>query len=145
MANRDQPVNGKHSKLSLRKDGNLVLTDASQYNIWSTQIKSNSSLQLQLHNIGNLILHERGNYPIWRSFDHPADTLLPNQPLTRNTKLVSSRSSTNYSSGFYKLFFDIDNVLRLHYHSPEMTTVYWPDPGFLPWEVPVFVYEKSGS
>ncbi|KAI3821321.1 hypothetical protein L1987_08886 [Smallanthus sonchifolius] len=132
MAKRDQPVNGIHSKLSLRKDGNLVLTDAGQYNIWSTQTKSNSSLHLQLHNTGNLILHERGN-PIWQSFDHPADTLLPNQQLTKNTQLVSSRSSTNYSSGFYKLLFD----------SPEATTIFWPDPGLLPWQVGRFQYSYT--
>ncbi|KAI3686878.1 hypothetical protein L1987_80567 [Smallanthus sonchifolius] len=144
MANRDQPVNGKHSKLSLIKDGNLVLTDAGQYNIWSTQTKSNSSLQLQLHNTGNLILHERGN-PIWQSFDQPTDTLLPNQPLTKNRQLVSSRSSSNYSSGFYKLFFDVDCVLRLSYDIPETTmyTIFWPDPGLLSWEVGRFQYSNT--
>ncbi|KAJ6877718.1 hypothetical protein NC651_030463 [Populus alba x Populus x berolinensis] len=32
-------------------------------------------------------------------------------------QLVSSRSQGNYSSGFYKLYFDDDNVLRLLYSS----------------------------
>ncbi|KAI3689054.1 hypothetical protein L2E82_47002 [Cichorium intybus] len=50
MANRDAPVNGKYSKLSLFKDGNLVLTDADEYIIWSTHTKStSSSVQLELH------------------------------------------------------------------------------------------------
>nr|GEW98233.1 putative receptor protein kinase ZmPK1 [Tanacetum cinerariifolium] len=143
MANRDDPVNGKDSKLSLWKDGNLVLTDAGQYIIWSTQTKStssSSSLKLQLHNTGNLVLNGRDDQPLWQSFEYPTDTLLPNQDLTKNTQLVSSRSSTNYSSGFYRLFFDIDSILRLHYDGPETTTIFWPDPGLLPWEAGRYQY-----
>ncbi|KAK1407671.1 hypothetical protein QVD17_39293 [Tagetes erecta] len=139
MANRDQPVNGKRSKLSLLKDGNLVLTDAGRYIVWSTQTRSNSSLKLTLHDTGNLILHAQTK-PVWQSFDYPTDTLLPNQLLTKNTQLVSSRSYTNYSSGFYKLYFDIDSVLRLHYDTPETSTVFWPDPGLLSWQVGRFQY-----
>ncbi|KAJ0726482.1 putative non-specific serine/threonine protein kinase [Helianthus annuus] len=143
MANRDEPVNGKHSELSLHKDGNLVLTDAGRYIIWSTQTKSNSSsIKLQLYNSGNLILHEQGN-PVWQSFDHPTDTLLPNQLFTKNTQLVSSRSSTNYSSGFYRLFFDTDSILRLCYDSRKTTTVYWPDPGLHSWQVGRYQYIYS--
>ncbi|KAJ0923198.1 putative protein kinase RLK-Pelle-SD-2b family [Helianthus annuus] len=143
MANRDEPVNGKHSKFSLQKDGNLVLTDAGRYIIWSTQIRLNSSsIKLQLYNTGNLILHEHEN-PVWQSFDYPTDTLLPNQLLTKNTQLVSSRSSTNYSSGFYKLFFDTDSVLRLCYDNHKTTTVFWPDPGLLSWQVGRYQYLYS--
>ncbi|KAF5806368.1 putative non-specific serine/threonine protein kinase [Helianthus annuus] len=143
MANRDEPVNGKHSELSLHKDGNLVLTDAGRYIIWSTQTKSNSSsIKLQLYNSGNLILHEQGN-PVWQSFDHPTDTLLPNQLFTKNTQLVSSRSSTNYSSGFYKLYFDTDGILWLQYNNHKMTTIYWPHPSLLPWQVGRYQYLYS--
>ncbi|KAI3689051.1 hypothetical protein L2E82_46999 [Cichorium intybus] len=126
MANRDAPVNGKYSRLSLFKDGNLVLIDADQYINWSTHTKSSSSsVQLQLNSTGNLVLYE-GEHVLWQSFDYPTDTLLPNQPFTKNTQLVSSRSSTNYSSGFYKLFFDLDSILCLRYEGPETTSVYWP-------------------
>ncbi|KAI7734121.1 hypothetical protein M8C21_033197, partial [Ambrosia artemisiifolia] len=52
MANRDVPVNGKKTKLSLWKDGNLVLIDAGQHIIWSTQTKSTSSkLELTLNDL----------------------------------------------------------------------------------------------
>ncbi|KAL7596816.1 hypothetical protein Lser_V15G31137 [Lactuca serriola] len=128
MANRDAPVNGKYSKLSLFKDGNLALIDAGQSIIWSTHTKStSSSFLLQLHDTGNLVLYE-GEQIRWESFDHPTDTLLPDQPLTRNKLLVSSRSATNYSSGFYKLFFDLDSILRIRYEGLESTSIYWPDP-----------------
>ncbi|XP_071693678.1 putative receptor protein kinase ZmPK1 [Rutidosis leptorrhynchoides] len=142
MANRDEPVNGKSSKLSLLKDGNLVLTDADQYIIWSTQTKSKSTCNLKLHNNGNLVLHEQ-NQILWQSFDYPTDTLLPNQKLTKDTQLVSSRSLTNFSSGFYKLFFDSDSILRLHYDGPEVITNFWPDPALRPWEVGRYQYLYS--
>ena len=55
MANRDEPINGKHSKLSLEEDGNLVLVDAGRRVIWSTNTKSTTPLvQLQLNNTGNM-------------------------------------------------------------------------------------------
>ncbi|TKY68982.1 putative receptor protein kinase ZmPK1 [Spatholobus suberectus] len=42
MANRDQSVNGKHSTFSLLKTGNLVLTDAGQSIVWSTNTLTSS-------------------------------------------------------------------------------------------------------
>uniref|UniRef100_A0A251SA55 Receptor-like serine/threonine-protein kinase n=1 Tax=Helianthus annuus TaxID=4232 RepID=A0A251SA55_HELAN len=53
MANRDWPVNGKRSRFSLWKNGNLVLTDAGQ-RIWTTDTQSNSPLQLQLLDSANV-------------------------------------------------------------------------------------------
>ena len=99
MANRDQPVNGKHSKLSLLKNGNLILTDANKLNVWTTNTVSLSFVQLFLYNTGNLVLYNVDGVILRQSFDFPTDTLLPQQLLTRNTKLVSSRSQSNYSCG----------------------------------------------
>jgi len=135
MANRDQPVNGKLSTLSLLKTGNLALTDAGQSIVWSTNtITSSKQVQLHLYDTGNLVLLDNQQnrssniVVLWQSFDFPTNTLLPGQILTKNTNLVSSRSETNYSSGFYKLFFDFENVLRLMYQGPRVSSVYWPDP-----------------
>ncbi|KAJ6884513.1 hypothetical protein NC652_031498 [Populus alba x Populus x berolinensis] len=52
---------------------------------------------------------------LWESLDFPTDTLLAEQPLVKDKKHVSSRSSSNYSSGFFKLYFDNDNALHLLY------------------------------
>ncbi|KAB1220324.1 putative receptor protein kinase ZmPK1 [Morella rubra] len=133
-ANRDQPVNGRLSKLSLLETGDLILTDAGQFTVWATSTLSRSSAQLNLYNTGNLVLRTLEGENLWESFDFPTDTLLPQQFLTRNTKLVSSRSQSNYSSGFYKLLFDYDNILRLVYDSPNFSSIYWPDPGLLSWD-----------
>lgn len=136
MANRDAPVNGKRSKLSLTRTGNLVLQDADQdLPIWTTRTRDlTKSAHLKLNNSGNLFLQSKDQQILWQSFGSPTDTLLPNQPLTKEDMLVSSRSKTNYSSGFYRLFFDSDNVLRLVYSGPKVTGVYWPNPELRAWD-----------
>lgn len=85
MANRDQPVNGKRSTLSLLKTGNLVLTDAGQFDVWSTNTLSSKTLELHLFDTGNLVLREQSNQSavLWQSFGFPTDTLLPGQIFTR--------------------------------------------------------------
>ncbi|GKD40173.1 putative receptor protein kinase ZmPK1 [Tanacetum coccineum] len=122
MANRDLPVNGKSSKLPLLKTGNLVLRDAYQrLPIWTTTTRdSTQTAVLKMNNSGNLFLQNKDRKIVWQNFDSPTDTLLPNQPLTKFATLVSSRSQTNYSSGFYKLVFDNDNVLRLVYSDSKL-------------------------
>ncbi|KAF5468196.1 hypothetical protein F2P56_012370 [Juglans regia] len=143
MANRDQPVNGRSSKLSLLKTGNLILSDAGKFTVWETNTQSLSSVHLSLNNTGNLVLQNTEGVTLWESFDFPTDTLLPQQLLTRNIRLVSSRSQTNYSSGFYKLFFDNDNLLRLLYDGLEVSSVYWPDPWLVSWDAGRSTYNSS--
>ncbi|XP_071692310.1 putative receptor protein kinase ZmPK1 [Rutidosis leptorrhynchoides] len=145
-ANRDVPVNGIRSKLSLYKNGNLVLEDADKTIVWSTETKAtNGSLVLKLENNGNLVLYQINGHPyiLWQSFDYPTDTLLPNQPFTRNSQLVSSRSRTNFSSGFFKLYFENNNVLSLLYDGPEITSVYWPEPYLKTWDAGRSTYNNS--
>ncbi|KAF7113190.1 hypothetical protein RHSIM_RhsimUnG0151900 [Rhododendron simsii] len=142
MANRNRPVNGERTKLSLLKSGNLILTDAGLFTVWSTDTKSLSPLQLQLLNTGNLILRNQ-NGSIWESFDSPTDTLLPNQPITRNSKLVSSRSHSNFSSGFYSLSFHEDNLIRLLFDGAEVSSFYWPYPWLNSWDAGRFLYNDS--
>lgn len=134
MANRDQPINGRKSHLSLLKSGNLVLIDANQINVWESGTQSSSSVELRLLDNGNLVLVTSEGQEIWQSFDSPTDTLLPEQPLTKTSKLVSRRSSTNFSSGFYQVHFNEDNVLHLVFDGIEMTSVFWPSPWLIVWD-----------
>ncbi|KAF8024655.1 hypothetical protein BT93_F1739 [Corymbia citriodora subsp. variegata] len=146
MANRDQPVNGRSSKLSLRKDGNLLLIDAGRTVVWATATKSSSGLSrmsLQLLDTGNLVLRDEQHIISWQSFDSPTNTLLPLQKLTRNAPLVSSQSKNNFSSGYYKLYFDNDNLLRLLFDGPKITSVYWPDPWLNSWQAGRTTYNDS--
>lgn len=130
MANRDQPVNGKHSKLKLLKDGNLNLSDAGLVTVWSSNSIGGSYLQLT--DSGNLVLQSSSNDTLWQSFHFPTNTLLPHQFLTKEVSLISSNSQVNYSTGFYKFYFDNDNVLRLLFGDGlDISGVYWPNTGLL--------------
>lgn len=151
-ANRDQPVNGRYSRLFLKNDGNLILTDAGYSVVWSTNTGNDSvktPSRLQLLDTGNLVLYELGpadrvpDVARWQSFDYPTDTLLPIQKLTRTASLLSSRSPGNYSSGFYRFYFDNDNVLRLLFDGPELSSVYWPSPGRAHWRSERLTYNDS--
>ncbi|KAF4384169.1 hypothetical protein F8388_001407 [Cannabis sativa] len=147
MANRDQPVNGRASKLSLTKDGNLVLLDVGRVQFWSTETKPVSPVKLQLLDSGNLVLRSSvfGDVVYWESFESPTDTLLPNQNFIMNTRLVSSVSKTNYSSGYYHFYFDDDNTLRLRFQGLDRASVYWPAPWLGPFQTGRFRYNISKS
>lgn len=120
-----------------------MLMDAGRVTLWSTETVSASSVQLSLHNTGNLVLSNLENSTLWQSFNMPTDTLLPQQILTSDTNLISSRSQNNYSSGFYKFFFDNDNTIRMVFDGPDVSSIYWPDPGFVTWEVGRTTYNNS--
>ncbi|KAF8023167.1 hypothetical protein BT93_F0615 [Corymbia citriodora subsp. variegata] len=145
MANREAPVNGRRSTFSLLDSGNLVLTDAGDAGaeVWSSGTSSPSAAELRLNDIGNLVLTDGSGGVLWQSFNSPTDTLLPQQPLTRNTFLISARSRYNYSTGFYKLYFDNDNVLRLLFDGPSISSVYWPFPWVLSSALGRFLYNSS--
>ncbi|XP_004291064.1 PREDICTED: putative receptor protein kinase ZmPK1-like [Fragaria vesca subsp. vesca] len=143
IANREEPVNGQRSKLTLHKNGNLILSDIDRYTVWSSDTASNSSAHLHLRNTGNLVLLEEHGVVLWESFASLTDTLLPQQPLTRSTQLISSRSLTNYSSGFYSFYFDNDNTLRILYNGPEVSSIYWPDPWLLSYQAGRSTYNNT--
>ena len=133
MANREGPVDGRGSQLSVLNEGKLILPNLVGITVWTTITPVLTSfeatnLQLQLLNTGNLVLHNSKSVVIWQSFNSPTDTLLPHQTLTMVSSLISRRSQEDYSSGYYKLFFNNDNVLCLLFQSSTMTSLYWSDP-----------------
>ncbi|KAF3446603.1 hypothetical protein FNV43_RR11783 [Rhamnella rubrinervis] len=145
VANRDQPVNGIGSKLTLLTSGNLILLDAGKITLWSTETTSTSSVHLRLHDNGNLVLYNTRSQSLWESFNSPTDTLLAEQKVTKDASLLSSKSRTNYSSGYYKLFYDNDNVLRLLFQGSDsqISSLYWPDPWKRPFETGRSTYNNS--
>jgi hypothetical protein len=133
-ANRDAPVNGKGSRLIFRKDGALTLLDYNGKVVWSTNTTASHSNRVMLLSSGNLVVMDTDGHHLWRSFDSPTDTLLPWQPMTRNTKLVSASARGLLYSGLYAFYFASNNMLTLIYNGPETSSIYWPDPFQLPWD-----------
>ncbi|ONM39461.1 putative receptor protein kinase ZmPK1 [Zea mays] len=118
------PVNKYGSRLSLNRDGNLVLTDTNGSTVWETKTSSGRHTTAALLDSGNLVIRDSSsgsNKVVWQSFRSPTDTLLPGQELTKDTRLVS---------GYHHLYFDNDNVLRMLYDGPEITSIYWPSPDY---------------
>lgn len=115
------PVNLYGSRISLNQDGNLVLTDTNGSTVWESKTSSGKPTTVSLLDTGNLVIKDFGNNIVWQSFHSPTDTLLPWQNLKKDTRLVS---------GYHHLYFDNDNVLRLLYDGPEITSIYWPSPDY---------------
>ncbi|WOL12024.1 receptor protein kinase ZmPK1 [Canna indica] len=144
VANRDRPVNGRGSRISLHKDGALVLTDFDGTVVWSSGTSFGGSVdQVKLFNTGNLAVVDSVSNLLWQSFDSPTNTLLAYQLITKKTPLVSSSSRGSVSSGFYRLYFDNDNVLRLIYDGPEISSIYWPNPFNKVWDNGRSTYNSS--
>ncbi|CAO1945474.1 unnamed protein product [Urochloa humidicola] len=120
-ANPGAPVNGRGSKIVFRRDGGLALSDANGTTVWETKT-SGENLFVSLLDTGNLVISSDPSSTAaaaWQSFDWPTDTLVPSQPLTKETRLVS---------GYFSLYYDNDNVLRLLYDGPDTSSIYWPSP-----------------
>ncbi|XP_051132049.1 putative receptor protein kinase ZmPK1 [Andrographis paniculata] len=127
-ANRDRPVYRKGSKLSLRRDGAMVLTDIDGTIVWQTNTSTIDVAAAELLNTGNLVLKNPRGDILWQSFDSPTDTLLPSQAFTKNTRLKSGLRKGTFESGYFNLYFGSDNVLRLISDKPDTSTTYWPNP-----------------
>jgi hypothetical protein len=122
-ANPDAAVNGRGSRISFRDDGGLVLSGANGTTVWKSKT-SGAGLSVSLLNSGNLVISDDpsstgGGRTLWQSFDWPVDTLVPSQRLTKDTTLVSR---------YFILYYDNDNVLRLRYDGPDISSIYWPNP-----------------
>ncbi|KAG6769521.1 hypothetical protein POTOM_025161 [Populus tomentosa] len=128
MANRDRPANGRGSRVSLRGDGAMVLSDVDGSIIWETNITSTDARMAELLDTGNLVINGPGGEILWQSFDSPIDTLLPNQLFTKSTKLIARLHGGSCASGYFSFFFDNDNVLRLKYDGPDIPSIYRPIP-----------------
>ncbi|KAH7678137.1 S-receptor-like serine/threonine-protein kinase protein [Dioscorea alata] len=142
-ANRDYLVNGLGSRVTLRKDGALVLTDVDDTVVWSSNTSLSHADQAQLLDNGNLVIKDPQGNVLWQSFDSPTDTLLPTQPITKNKKLVSSMPGGSVSSGYYSFYFDNDNVMKLTYKGPQVSGIYWPNPDYNIWQNGRYNYNSS--
>jgi hypothetical protein len=118
-------VNGRGSKVKFRRDGSLALTDANGTAVWESKTSGGGGgLVVSLLDSGNLVISDPSSsgggrrHAAWQSFDWPTDTLVPSQLLTKDTRLVA---------GYFSLYYDSDNVLRLLYDGPDTSSIYWTD------------------
>lgn len=124
-ANRGVPVNGRGSKATIRGDGTLVLTDVDGRVVWQSVPDVAAA---DLLNSGNLVLKNRRGEILWQSFDVPTDTLLPRQTFDKNKRLASSRREGSFERGYFTFSFSSGNVLSLISDTPDVSSVYWPNP-----------------
>uniref|UniRef100_A0A803KLZ8 Receptor-like serine/threonine-protein kinase n=1 Tax=Chenopodium quinoa TaxID=63459 RepID=A0A803KLZ8_CHEQI len=111
-ANDGNPVQ-EGSKVTLTADKGLVLSDAQGNNlIWSTN--GNAVSHGFMNDTGNLALKNRSSDPVWQSFNHPTDTLLPNQFMEINGEVNSRLSETNFTQGRFQLRLIPDGNLVLN-------------------------------
>ncbi|KAH6835699.1 S-locus lectin protein kinase family protein [Perilla frutescens var. hirtella] len=89
VANRDNPLTDRSGMLRVTEPGHLVLLNATNATIWSTN--ASSSVQnpvVRLLDSGNLVVKEANeDNPekiLWQSFDNPTDTFLPGMKLGKN-------------------------------------------------------------
>ncbi|XP_020169814.2 putative receptor protein kinase ZmPK1 isoform X1 [Aegilops tauschii subsp. strangulata] len=142
-ANRDVPVNGRGSRLSFQEHGGLALLDYDGTAVWSTNMTAAHASRAELLDSGNLVVVDQDHRQLWKSFDSATDTLLPSQPMTRYVQLVSASARGLLYTGFYTLYFDSDNQLKLIYDGPEISSIYWPNPANKLWVNQRSAYNRS--
>ncbi|KAK1391764.1 Bulb-type lectin domain-containing protein [Heracleum sosnowskyi] len=103
IANRETPLNTTSGLLQLSSNGSLVILDASDHVVWSSNSSTSAKrLVLQLLDSGNLVVRDEtdsapDNY-LWQSFDFPGNTHLPGAKLGWNLKTGLERYLTSWKS-----------------------------------------------
>ncbi|XP_024993728.1 G-type lectin S-receptor-like serine/threonine-protein kinase At2g19130 [Cynara cardunculus var. scolymus] len=117
VANRETPISDRFKSQLKILDGNLVLLNESNFQIWSTNVttatNSNSTIAV-IRDDGNLVLRDRLNSveAVWQSFDHPTDTWLPGAKLgydhrTKKSQLLTSwKRKVNPAEGLFSMEFE---------------------------------------
>ncbi|RVW44478.1 putative receptor protein kinase ZmPK1 [Vitis vinifera] len=77
MANRNRPVNGRGSRISLQRDGTMMLRDADGSTVWETNTTSTDVDRAELLDTGNLVLKDprepKGSCPPGYEVSDPSD------------------------------------------------------------------------
>ncbi|GAV72854.1 LOW QUALITY PROTEIN: B_lectin domain-containing protein/Pkinase_Tyr domain-containing protein, partial [Cephalotus follicularis] len=119
VANRDNPIFFSSGVLSIRYDGNLVITDARLTTILVNigNLATSNNTIAKILDSGNLLLLD-GEEIVWQSFDYPTDTILPGMKvgwvdvgtnLERKPYLSSWVNQSNPSTGPFMLGLDQAN------------------------------------
>ncbi|XP_062114827.1 G-type lectin S-receptor-like serine/threonine-protein kinase LECRK2 [Humulus lupulus] len=122
-ANRDYPPLSSTATLKLTRKGMLLKEDSAMneskvitrlrgsVNARSSDVERTTTSAALLDS-GSFVLYSNHSI-IWDSFDFPTDTILGGQNLSMDRELVSSISTTNQSSGKFRLFLKYDGNINL--------------------------------
>ncbi|KAI3410256.1 uncharacterized protein J3R85_018860 [Psidium guajava] len=113
VANRDNPLLDSSYVLSIRYDGNLVISDrrSIQFLVNAMMLATSNNTNATLLDSGNFVLVEGGS-TVWESFYYPSDTFLPGMKLgfldigtdkSRQQYLCSWQSPSVPASGSFDL------------------------------------------
>ncbi|XP_057515285.1 G-type lectin S-receptor-like serine/threonine-protein kinase LECRK3 [Amaranthus tricolor] len=115
-ANGGNPIAEK-STVTLTADVGLVLNDPKGIHLWNTSSEWNGTFVVSrglMDDSGNFILRSKDDKSVWQSFDHPTDTLLPSQTMTKGGVLDSRLSESNYTKGRFQLRLQYDGNMVLN-------------------------------
>ncbi|KAL1823103.1 hypothetical protein ACET3Z_009881 [Daucus carota] len=113
VANRERPVMDKYSSELKLVDGNLVLLDEKETEVWSTDTNFKAyDVEAVLLDEGNLVLRNGSKRTLWQSWDWPSDTWLPGSKIgydkrtNRKQILTSWKNPEDPTPGMYTLELD---------------------------------------
>ncbi|XP_017243110.2 G-type lectin S-receptor-like serine/threonine-protein kinase At4g27290 isoform X2 [Daucus carota subsp. sativus] len=101
IANREAPLNTSSNLLRLNSNGNLVILNASDDVVWSSNSTASvNNPVVQLLDSGNLVIRDESESDkyLWQSFDKPGDTQLPGAKLGWNLETGLERYLTSWKS-----------------------------------------------
>lgn len=102
VANKNSPLNDSSGIFRVSKDGNLQVLNGKNQILWSSNVSNvdiggNFSAAAQILDSGNLVLRIKDDV-IWQSFDHPADSFLPNMRLSTTKNLNEKKTLRSWKS-----------------------------------------------
>ncbi|KAF8041049.1 hypothetical protein BT93_B3078 [Corymbia citriodora subsp. variegata] len=102
--NSKQPIIApRGSKLVVTADRGLVLNDTGGGIPWKSDPIVGAVAYGYMNDTGNFVLKNSNSETLWESFDYPTDTILPEQIVSDNAILLSSRqSASNFSLGRFQ-------------------------------------------
>ncbi|KAL0436857.1 UNVERIFIED_CONTAM: G-type lectin S-receptor-like serine/threonine-protein kinase LECRK2 [Sesamum radiatum] len=127
----DHPVQ-EGSRIQITDEGQLILYNSQGQQVWMAETGNERIACGAMLDSGNFVLINGASIYIWESFRLPADTILPGQRLSKDGKLFSRRSDTDYADGKFQLRVQLDEDLVLY-------------PVFLPTESVAKAYWVSGT
>ncbi|PIN19777.1 Serine/threonine protein kinase [Handroanthus impetiginosus] len=124
-AYRNDPPVSPRAKINFTSDGKFILENGRGETKVIADIPTAASAAFMLDS-GNFVLLDNKSTVIWESFNHPTDTILGGQRLPVNSKLVSSASESDHSSGrFYLIMQSDENLVAYPVNRTSSFSAYW--------------------